>query len=371
MSSQKKLQILIDIRSTFGKKTGIGYYLENLLSELMRVDKRNQYILASNDSLDWQLPENFTLMVRNAKIVPWHIWLWWNFNIKRCADILFSPSSLIEPAFALRKTLLTIHDISPIKCPQFHTLKRRFLFRVLLRIALKKTSIIFADSEYSRQEIVEYLPEVAQKVVVLYPGLNSERTKTKISAQQRDKVLKKFGITGDFIFYLGVIDPRKNLENLVRAFREISNREVRLVLAGQKGWFYEKIFNLVEELNLSNRVLFLGYVSDQEAVVLYQSCKLFACPSLYEGFGFPVLEAMALGAPVLTSNRTSLTEVVDDCAVLVNPESVTDIAQKLEMMLSDKNLLESLRQKGPVQASKFSWEKSASSFISRIDEIIN
>jgi glycosyltransferase involved in cell wall biosynthesis len=164
-----------------------------------------------------------------------------------------------------------------------------------------------------------------------------------------------------FILSLGTIEPRKNLASLLEAYRVLRNQgsDLGLVIVGKKGWLYEGFFHRLRELGLENEVLFTGFVPDEDLPAICSAAELFVFPSLYEGFGLPVLEAMACGAPVITSNVSSLPEVAGNAALLVDPASVRELTEAMAAVLQDEELRTSLQSKGPKQAARFSWEKAA------------
>ena len=189
---------------------------------------------------------------------------------------------------------------------------------------------------------------------------------------QNSKLLKeKYRVKGDYILFVGTLQPRKNIERLVEAFSRLKSKvkNLNLVIIGKKGWMYEDILNAPEKYNVSDRVKFLDSVSDEELPVFYQNAICFVLPSLYEGFGLPVLEAMKYGCPVITSNVSSLPEAGGDAALYFNPENVNDIAEKIKKVIEDKTLREEMIQKGYQQIKKFSWEKTARETLQVLEQL--
>ena len=170
---------------------------------------------------------------------------------------------------------------------------------------------------------------------------------------------KKFGIKRDYILFVGTLQPRKNIERLVEAFSKLKNKELELVIVGKKGWQYEEILAAPSKFGVSERVKFLDFVENKDLPSLYKNALCFVLPSLYEGFGLPVLEAMKFGCPVLTSNVSSLPEAGGDAAIYFDPTSAEDIAKSLQLVINDEGLRKEMIKKGYNQVKKFSWEKTA------------
>jgi len=212
--------------------------------------------------------------------------------------------------------------------------------------------------------------------VVAYPGMDKKLATLKIlkNMENTEKIKKKYGIEGDYVLYVGTLQPRKNLVRLIEAFnitiKHYNNKTIKLVIAGKKGWMYEEIFEKVKTLGLEKEVIFTGYVADEELPVLYKGAKCFVLVSLYEGFGFPVLEALSFGVPVVVSNVSSLPEIAGNVGVLVDPYDVKDIAQGITKVLRYSNIeRQSMIEKGLKQAKKFSWEKCAKETLEVLTEV--
>ena len=185
---------------------------------------------------------------------------------------------------------------------------------------------------------------------------------------------EKFGVTGKFVLFVGTLQPRKNISRLIEAFSRLPQQlkeEYQLVVIGKKGWLYEDILNSPKKFDVENRVLFLDYVSDEDLPTFYKKAELFVLPSLYEGFGLPVLEAMRYGCPVATSNVSSLPEAGGDAAVYFDPESIEDIKKTIENVLNDANLRDKMREKGLSHYKKFTWDKAAKEVLGVIEEVVS
>jgi len=241
--------------------------------------------------------------------------------------------------------VMTIHDISPVFLPHFHNMRRIVFFRDVLPFYLKRVDAVLASSESTKADLIKYYSIPEEKIQVVHLALP-----LKISSEKKKE---------PFILYVGTLEPRKNVEGLVRAYAILKSQGFRqkLVIAGRKGWKYENIFRLIEQHNLQNDVIYRGYVSEEEKEELYKKAELFVWPSFYEGFGLPVLEAMARGTPVVTSRSSSLPEVVGDAGVLVNPNSPEDIARGIQEALSSPANYKRMVREGLKRAKKFTVKK--------------
>lgn len=237
------------------------------------------------------------------------------------------------------------------------------------RYSIKKAKKIITISNSSKNDIIKTYGVKANKIAVIYPGIR------KISVNERvlnmNELNKKFGIEGDYILFVGTLQPRKNISKLIEAFSKLKKQNLKLVIVGKKGWLYEDILNAPAKFGISEKVKFLDFVNDEDLPSLYKNALCFVLPSLYEGFGLPVLEAMQYGCPVLTSNVSSLPEAGGDGAIYFDPQNADDIAQKIEEVISNKNLREEMVKKGYNQVKKFSWKKTAKETLKVLEEVTN
>ena len=290
-------------------------------------------------------------------------------------DVFFSPTHY-APRFCPIPSVISIMDLSFFKFPEMFKKKDLVQLKSWTAYSAKKAVKILTISQASKNDIIRYYRVPKERIVVIYPGKRKiESGKGKMGVKE---VRKKYGIEGDYILYVGTLQPRKNLSRLIEAFKTVcanysnlkrinsnkfdknsGNSDIYLVIAGKKGWMYDEIFQKVKELNLEKNVIFTGYVPDEDLPVLYKGAKCFVLASLYEGFGIPVLEAMSFGCPVVISNVSSLPEIGGKAAVYVDPYDVKDIAEKIKLIIENGKLKKEMREKGLEQAKKFSWEKCA------------
>ncbi len=264
------------------------------------------------------------------------------------------------PALYKGKKIATIHDMA------MHTMsdKRTFMQNMTKNILLKNT-IAHADklicvSEFSRRELLNYYPKVEDKIEVIYEGI--EIPEIHMNYYEEIKVLEKFNILKNkYILYVGTIAPHKNIKKLIQGFNYAKDKipDYKLLIAGKRGWMYDEVFKEVEVLELQNKVVFTDFVSDIELEVLYKNADLFVSVSLYEGFGFPPLEAMGRGVPVLISDIEIFKEICSDAAIYCNPNELEDIGHKIIQILNDKNLQEELVKRADERIKLFDWKKAA------------
>lgn len=271
--------------------------------------------------------------------------------------VLHSPNYILMP-FA-GPSVTTVHDLSYIHHSQHHPRERiAFMERHMPR-TLSQAAAVITDSEFVRQEVIDILGVSAEKVTTVPLGIDASFHPREEAALL--PVLQEYSLSyGTYLLVVATLEPRKNLLRLVEAYSRLAaslRNRYPLVLVGAKGWLSEALERRLTPLERKGQIHRLGYVSQQDLPVIYAGARAFALPSLYEGFGLPVLEAMASGVPVLTSNRSSLPEVVEDTGILVEPESVENISQGLERLLVDEIFRVKAREKGLERARQFSWER--------------
>ena len=272
-------------------------------------------------------------------------------------DILHAPDFVLPPTGA--RTLLTVHDLTFLVHPECAEAGlRRYLARAVPH-ALRRANMVLVDSQATAHDLARLLGVTGPRVRLLYPGVDTRFRPLPVAETER--VRTKLGLPARFVLFVGTLEPRKNLPRLMAGFaRATIDADIALVIAGRRGWLEEEIFATVAQLGIAHRVHFLDFVADADLPALYNLAQAFVYPSLYEGFGFPVLEAMACGTPVVTAAVASLPEVAGDAAILVDPLSEAAIALGIERVLS---ATEPLHGAGLAQARRFSWERAASTLL--------
>ncbi|MFP3896995.1 MAG: glycosyltransferase family 4 protein [Anaerolineales bacterium] len=356
------MRIGIDARIAHYSSAGITRYATQLIKALALCDTQDEFVILQSirDREPLIDKPNFQ---RRSVIAPVHHRLeqfLLPFEVSMAGlDVLHSPD-FIPPFRRNCKSVITIHDLVFMLYPHFLT-KRAARYYGQIDEAVHRTDAIIAVSEATKRDVVRLLGVPEEKVTVIHEAASPYfRPLDKPDLIQC--VRGRFGIRGDFILFVSTIEPRKNVPTLLRAFRRFLDDyhlDIQLVLAGERGWLYDDVFSLTEELNLAKDVIFLGQVSTDELLWLYNTAQLLAAPSIYEGFGLTPLEAMACGTPVVVSNVSSLPEVVGDAGLLVDPNKVDEIAVAMWRVLTDDELRECLIHKGLKRARQFSWEKAA------------
>ncbi len=273
------------------------------------------------------------------------------------ADLLHAPV-YVGPLVSPSPVVVTVHDLSFIRYPHLFRLANRLYLRVFTRLSVRRSRRIIAVSAHTAEETVRLMGVAREKIHVVYHGVDPifrPRPPEEVAAFRQRQ-----GLPERFVLFVGTLEPRKNLVRLIEAFARCrADAGTALVLAGARGWYDEEIFAAADRLGLRDRVLFPGYVPNDELPLWYNAAAVFAYPSLYEGFGLPVLEALACGTPTLTSATSSLPEAAGDGALLVNPSSVEEIADGLHRLLTDEPLRETLRRRGLEHAARFTWPRTA------------
>jgi glycosyltransferase involved in cell wall biosynthesis len=346
--------------------TGIGHYTFELASALSVLNPADEFELVSPFSFlpelkREKLPANLRLEEARVSLLGQR---WWAvglpFHLKRAAYALFHGTNYDVPLWNRCPTVVTIHDLSVWLLPHMH--ERRIVRRARRRLPImaRNATMIIAATESGKHELCEHLNVEPERVSVTpYAPRRSFRP---VSQEQTAEVRRRLDIEDEFLLFVGTIEPRKNLITLIRAYEEllrVRGHRPQLVIAGKKGWLTEELFAHIRRAGLEERLRFTGYISEEDLAALYSSCKAFIYPSLYEGFGLPPLEAMACGAPVITSRIGSITAVVGEAAYLIEPTDASGLARSILKLLEDESARDHLRQQGRARAAEFTWEKTA------------
>ena len=366
------MRLGIDFTSASRERAGIGRYARELIRALSRIDQTNSYVLfvprdAHAELLQFAWPSNFKI-VRAPLTERYLAALWHRARVPLpietfigAVDVFYSPDFLLPPSFARRK-LVTVHDLSYVRVPEcFPAPLLNYLNRAVPR-SVARADMILADAASTQRDLIDVYRVPPEKIRVLYSGVDP-RFHPNVSVESRARV-RELTHGKPYLLSVSTIQPRKNYVRLIEAFAKITSdklpiTDLQLVISGAKGWMFEAVFQAVERLNLRDRVLFPDFVSDDDLPALYAGATLFVYPSLYEGFGLPVAEAMACGAPVVSSNASSLPEVGGDAVLYFDPRNVDAIAETIRRALSDESLQNYLRARGIAQAKKFSWDQAA------------
>ncbi len=264
------------------------------------------------------------------------------------------------PLAAACPTVITVHDVSFLRFPEaFRPLNRLYL-SFATRISTRRARRVIAVSESTRQDVIRFFGVPPERVVVIPNGVTGDFHPHDLESRMAFCAAR--GLPERYLLYVGTIEPRKNLVRLLEAYalwRSESGEMVKLVIAGGKGWYYDQVFKRAEELDLGDDVIFPGFVPAEDLPLLYSAAQAFLYPSLFEGFGLPVLEAMACGTPTITSTASALPEVAGDAALLVDPGDARAIADAIGAVVEDAALAGRLRYAGPRRAAEYSWSRTA------------
>ncbi len=357
-----QMKIAIDIREACEGKTGKGWYTYQLVQQILKIDKTNSYILYSNHKKKpFPMGKNVTYKPIEEKNAKWQFAVIKDLKGENI-DLFFSPVSYIIPSLLPKniKSVVTVHDLVAFLFPSSHNYKAILIERLTLKRALKKTSAIFVVSENTKKDLQKRFPFVEKKVFST-PCAPADFFKVEVKQKDLDAVKKKLKLPDNFILAVGTLEPRKNFQTLIKSFVIVKRKhpDYKLVIVGKKGWKYHLIEQALKNYKLEKEVIFPGYVDDQELQKVYKLAKVFVFPSLYEGFGIPPLEAMASGCPVVSSNVSSLPEVIGEAGLLVDPKNSVKIADAIVSLITNDQVRALLIERGYQQAEKFSWQQSA------------
>lgn len=355
------MKIVVDAHMVGSRETGNETYVVNLLLNLARLPGIE---CAAGVMSDVNLPA--LLHDSSLKLFP----LCPSGNLARLvytlpamcqrwqADVLHV--TYIGPFFVPCPLVVTVHDVAFKHHPEFFSPRDRLLFATLLPVTLQRASAVITVSRHARQEIIALFPYLSGKVHVT-PEAASTLFRPIGEEGSLQTVRSRYGIRSEFILAVGNLQPRKNLLRLISAFASVRHRmkSVQLVVAGKAQWKSSAIYAEVKRLGLESDIVFTGYVSDEDLALLYNAAKVFVYPSIYEGFGLPILEAMACGTPVVTSNTSSMPEVAGDAAILIDPYQEEQIGDAIQQVLTNPDLRLSLSEKGLKHAQRFSWHRTA------------
>lgn len=388
------MKIAIDLTQISADKTGVGIYAVNLVREMCRLNNVSRkfhffFFVQDNDDEFLRLLNKID-KVKKSTIFPVRSSIFRKMPSRfffeqiilprqcRGADVnlIFSTHYTI-PYFTRIKRVVAFHDMTFYLFPRLHQGIKKLYFKTLIPLSVRKSSAIITVSESTKKDMLSRFRRLdPDKMKVIHHGVTLFKEKEKDLHPTWEKIMGKYQLTerGYFLF-VGTLEPRKNIIGIVKAFHHVRQtdemyNQYKLVIVGKKGWFYNEIFETVKNLKLEEAVIFTGYISEDEKQVLLLKAFLFVYPSFYEGFGIPILEAMAGGVPVITSNVSALPEVAGDSALLVNPYHWQEISTAMLRVLSDQTLYEKLSKKGLERAGKFSWKETAAKTLELFEKLI-
>jgi len=368
------MYIGIDARFAVRKRRGIGNYSLKLISNLAEIDSENQYVLYIDRSdTEKVLPNKSNFCIK--KLTPANYLIWEQIMLPFQAqrdnlDILHCLGNT-APIFLHSKVKLisSIHDVMYLKnyseFPQSYSLYQnmgRIYRNLIVPCTVRRLAKIITVSDFSKTDILTHLNKLQGNNIHVTHEAAHERFKLLRNDRIFEDLKNKYSIKNDFIFTLGATDPRKNTERIIRTFLELKSEggiSEQLVISGLPNWENTIFGKMVQDSKYKNDIIFLDFVTENDLVCLYNYAKVFLYPSLYEGFGLPPLEAMSCGVPVITSNITSIPEIVEDAAILINPHDDEELKDALLLMLLDEKIRSDYIERGFNQVKKFSWRRMA------------
>jgi glycosyltransferase involved in cell wall biosynthesis len=374
------MKIILDISPLLLESVGIRSYTINLVRNILKLNEGTEFLLFP--FLTEKTKKHFKGLNYKSFVIK-EQYRKWLFAIlssleggtlisKRYLshwDLFWTPGTFLLPIRC--KIVGTVHDLTTILYPEFH---KRTVIRhhdKIFYYLKKKASLVIAVSENTKIDVMKYLNIPEKKIRVIYHGVGDDFRKIEDGEYLKDR-LDGMGIDYPYILYLGTLEPRKNVERLIEAFVQLkTGKQIneKLVISGIKGWGYQSIFDKVASLGIEKEIIFTGFVPNEFLPFLYNGASAFVYPSLYEGFGLPLVEAMACGVPVVTSNISSLPEVAGDAAILINPYSVDELADGIWRILSDEELRHQCIKKGIERAKSFTWERCAKNTLDAFNEV--
>ncbi len=368
---------------------GISRYIRHLLIELAKQPGKHEYTVFVNgqdvvERLAAQHPQITYIPVSWSESRPIARVTWEQLTLpsiirQRHIDVLHSPANVLPERLPRSCAgVVTLHDLAFMRFPNILKRSKRLYHRTFTIRSLQHATMVITDSDSTKQDAIELVGVPAERIQTVYLAVDP-RFSNEIKAEELEAFRQKQALTKGFLLYLGTLEPRKNITTIIEAYAQLRQKyaiEEKLVLAGGKGWFYDAIFEKVQKLGLESEVMFPGYVADSEQALWYSAASAFVYPSLYEGFGLPVAEALSCGTPVVTSNVSSLPEAGADIALCVDPQNVEAMAEALYKALTDVAYRQKCRTMAPAVAQRFSpqrmveqiiaiYEQAAALYISR------
>jgi glycosyltransferase involved in cell wall biosynthesis len=361
--------IAIDYTPAYGQGGGIGRYVRALVAALARQDQNSAYKLFVAGATRSVLPSppGSNFVWRTTRLSPrWLARIWHRARLPipietflGAADFVHATDFVLPPTRPGTRTLLTIHDLSFVRVPEAASPGLKAYLDRVVPSSVRRADHILADSQATKDDLIALYKTPHEKITVLLSGVDPVFRRTdqlSITA-----IRSRYNLQRPFIFSVGTVQPRKNYSRLIQALSQLLQKgyELDLVIAGGRGWLEDPIYRTVQVTHTQEHVHFVGFVDETDLPAFYSAAECLAFPSLYEGFGLPILEAMACGTPVITSNSSSLPEVAGDAALIVDPYSTEVIADAIQRLLDDTALRNTLVEKGYQRVGQFSWDESA------------
>ncbi len=375
------MNLCIDLSPAVHGRAGLGRLAHELTAVLLELETKHTFSAFYNAAATAQVVAPFDRMAQirlDTADKPWRMGVLLAHLLRRPQEKLFASAvhrvelfhatDHLLPYLPQTPTVFTLGDLTFLSHAQTHARLNRTFLRLMMPLFLRRANGIITISASTQRDMEAQYGPLSTPSRVIYPGVHS-----RFHPVEDDRLLAqvqaRYNLPERFVLYVGTIEPRKNLPVLIRAFHQAALEGVKLVIGGKKGWMYEETFAQVQALGLADRVIFTGFVADEDLPALLSLAELFVFPSQYEGFGFPVLEAMACGTPVITSNVSSLPEVAGAAGLLVSPTDVAGLAEAMGHVMGNAGKRAEMAEKGVAQAAHFSWRRCASETVAFYEEI--
>jgi len=359
------MKIAIDVRMLSPKAHGLSRYLKNILNQFFTISKEHEFFLLHNEDPVYLGKPGYIFKKLNSKKFSLMEQIEIPLILKSITPDVFHAPSIAVPLYQKFPTVITIHDLIPFIFPEYYP-RQALLYLPLLKAAVKKAKIVIVSSVATKEDVNRILKVPFDKMRVI-PDAAEEIFNPAAKAKEDKSVLEKFNIKRNFFLTVVNQRPYKNLKNLLEAFMKLKEKEYQLVVVGSVS---EDIRRFVNNEVLSEKVILLGHISDNDLASLYRSSFAFIFPSLYEGFGLPPLEALACGAAVICSFASCLPEVMQDAGLMIDPKKQSSMTEAMEALIDNSSLRESLKAKSVKRASLFSWKNTAELTLKAYEEAI-
>ncbi len=371
MRTETPFRVGLDVRLTYSTHGGIAKYIRRLARDLPALDSGHEFTHLYRRGH----AETFSPLARRVDCwTPAHHWLEsvaLSFEARpHRLDLLHSPD-FIPPLWGYRRSVITVHDLTFLRRPEFLTDDSLRYYNGQIRTAVKLADAISADSHATKADLVDLLSVIPEKITVIHLGL--DEVFHVLPEEAAAPTLARLGLSPGYLLFVGTFEPRKNVPGLFAAYfrlRKLMPDAPPLVLVGHRGWLFDATASLMRELGLEQHVRFFEDLPAADLPTIYNGAGLFALPSHYEGFGFPVLEAMGCGTPAIISDRASLLEIGGDAALKVDPDDPDDLADAMRRVLTDSVLRDAMRARGLEQVKQFTWEKTVRETLDLYNQVL-
>jgi len=361
----------IDINPLIKQPAGKASFLKNIINSLSDIDSVNKYYLYAYDYIELELKDNFKIKIIKGKVnFFWELKCFFVSKFIDRINVYFSAKSFWGPILHT-KSVISIHDVGPLKYPFAYKPSTINIYKRMLKLAIRRVDKIISPSSYTKSFLVNKFKVKKEKIKVITeapPGW----TKLSVDNEDIDRVISRYKLFDKYILFVGTIEPRKNLENLIKAFKifvDKTQSDIGLVIVGKRGYLHENLNKLVIDLQLSHKIIFTGHIPEVDMKPIYSKALAFVFPSIHEGFGLSILEAFACNLPVLCSKKGAIYETVGNACLEINPTNIEDIAEKINLITRDNDLREDLISRGRKRMKLFDWRLSSKKLLGVLRKI--